>query len=268
MVNVGCYVRVSTRESAENGWSIGGQYGEIRNWVDRNRPDWQVVKRYADEGFSASSLDRPALNKMLEDIYLKKIDVVAIWRYDRLSREMLHFQYLLHYLKKFDVDIISISEPAAIDDPAGEFVINLMGLLAQLEKRVTQQRVKCAMYEMARQGKFHGGPTPFGYDYDVETQRLVINSEEAKVVKEIFRLFLEEKNTSKVREKLAELGLVNRSGKSFSTQYIREYIGRRRYIGWMYYSGLTWHDPNIQIIPNDIFERAGELMQENKWLRG
>lgn len=258
---------MSTRESAENGWSIGGQYGEIRNWIERNRMYWKVERRYSDEGFSASSLERPGLEKLLNDIYLQKIDVVAVWRFDRLSREMLHFQYLLHYFKKFGVEVVSISEPAAVDDPAGEFVVNLMGLLAQLEKRVTQQRVKMAMLQMARDGKFHGGPTPFGYNYDSETQRLVINTEEAQVVKDIFKMFLEEKCTSKLKERCKELGFVNRSGKPFTVQYLREYLGRRRYIGWMYYSGLTWHDPEIQIIPLDVFEKAGELLQENRWQR-
>jgi len=267
MKKVGCYLRVSTRESAENGWSIAGQYDECRNWIDKNRPDWQVVKRYTDAGFSASSLDRPALVKMLDDIDRGRVDCIALWRYDRLSREMLHFQYLLHHFKTAGVEVISISEPAAIDDPTGEFVINLMALIAQLEKRVTQVRVKSSMMQMARQGKFHGGPTPFGYSYDKETQMLVINEAEAGVVKEMFRLYLQKGSIPLVTKELAKRGILTRSQTQFNTGYIRAVLRRRRYVGEMFYAGYGWEDPDIRIISDEQFNKVNETLTANRWQR-
>lgn len=119
MRRVGLYLRVSTQEQVERGWSMEGQYLELRRFCEAHA-DWQVVRVLKDPGYTAANLERPGIRQLLRLAEAGDPDVVVAWRYDRLSRDNLDFPLILSLLRKHDVDVVSATEPSeGRDDPTG-----------------------------------------------------------------------------------------------------------------------------------------------------
>lgn len=128
MKNVGLYVRVSTQEQADSGWSIEGQIAELFRFCDAHA-DWKVRWVLKDPGYTAANLDRPGMGRLLELVQDRRVDVVVVWRYDRLSRDNLDFPLLLHIFQKHAVESVSATEPTpGTDTPYGEFAVGMIGL--------------------------------------------------------------------------------------------------------------------------------------------
>lgn len=213
MKKVGIYVRVSTVEQAEKGWSVEGQYREIRAFC-KNRKGWKVAWVFRDEGYSAADLNRPGIQNLLDRVQEGKVDIVVVWKYDRLSRDNIDFPVLLHILEKHRVRIVSLNEPSLdYSSPYGEFVVGMLGLIATLERRVLQTRVKMGMRERSRKGLWHGGTPPFGYSYDGDTGKLVVKPEESEAVRRAFDLYLSTECLYATRDALnSELAEIQRAG--------------------------------------------------------
>ncbi|MCK4718828.1 MAG: recombinase family protein, partial [Thermoplasmata archaeon] len=128
---VAIYVRVSTVEQAEKGWSLDGQTKECREFCEAQ--GHRVVRLYKDKGFSATTLERPMLQKMLEHASMGMFDRIVLWKYDRLSRNNMDFPALLHFFSKQGIEVCSVREPTPNDgSPYNEFIIGILGLVSSL----------------------------------------------------------------------------------------------------------------------------------------
>jgi site-specific DNA recombinase len=115
------YIRVSTKEQTEKGWSVEGQYKDIMDYCDKQE-ELKISRVYKDEGYSGKDINRPGLETMINHAIIGKFDVLACWRYDRLSRDNMDFQIIRHYLNKSNIKIVSVTEPIPeTDSPLGEF---------------------------------------------------------------------------------------------------------------------------------------------------
>ena len=211
---IGFYLRVSTDEqAAKSEGSLDNQLYRLQSFVDIKNmqfSDWgEVVEVYKDEGFSAKDTRRPAFQKMMSDVKSSKINLILVIELSRLSRNILDFCLLLEELRKVDAKFLSLKEQFDTTTAAGEMMVFNMVNLAQFERKQTSERVSMNFHARALRGLRNGGPVPLGYDKDPkDASRLVVNQEEADIVRTIFRIFLEEGSLSPTVNRLHTEGIM------------------------------------------------------------
>ncbi len=264
MRKVGLYLRVSTQEQAERGWSIEGQYTELRKFCETHA-DWKVVRVVKDPGYTAANLDRPGIQQLMGLVQAGALDVVVVWRYDRLSRDNLDFPLVLSLFRKHSVDVVSATEPSeGTDDPTGEFVVHLIGLLATMERKQIALRVKMGMRTRTRNGLWHGGRACYGYLYDGATGKLVPERSEAAVVKRIFESYHDTGRLHRVKEDLRRDGLADRKGRRWTVPVLRNVLRRRLYTGVLECGGVKVEDPLLALVAGETFERCQALLAKER----
>ena len=181
----GIYVRVSTDDQRDNGYSIDSQLRMLKEYCENN--DYDIVDVYNDAGHSGKDLMRPEMQKLLKDIKSKKIDILLAIKVDRLTRNNYDGFWLLNYCEEHDVKIVLTLEPYDVSTANGEMIFGMNLVFGQRERKEIGARTKRAMEEMALE-KVHPSKAPYGYTRNKETGHLEINPIEALVVKEIFEL--------------------------------------------------------------------------------
>ena len=179
------YVRVSTDDQRDNGYSIDSQLRMIKEYCEKN--NYLIVDVYNDAGHSGKDLMRPEMQRLLKDIKSKKIDKLVAIKVDRLTRNNYDGFWLLNYCEEHDVKIELILEPYDVSTANGEMIFGMNLVFGQRERKEIGARTKRAMEEMAL-SKIHPSKAPYGYIRNKETGHLEIEPIEAQVVKEIFEL--------------------------------------------------------------------------------
>lgn len=224
------YLRVSSDEQAKEGFSLEAQ----KALLERKCKEWNytVSNIYNDEGYSAKNMKRPALQRLIKDAGNKEFDVVVYWRLDRLTRSSKDFHKLVEQLNNSDVGIKSATENIDTTTAIGRFQLELSVSLAQLERETISERVTFVMQEGVRQGKWHGGPVPFGYIWDGENMHIV--QEESDTLRLLRDLYLQGNGFYTIAKNLNALGRTRRGNKwsSQSVWYVLDnpfYAGKLRY---------------------------------------
>lgn len=255
-MKIGIYVRVSTREQALEGYSIEEQTERLENYCKAK--GYNMYSKYIDPGFSGANMNRPALQKLIEDVKENKLDGVLVYKLDRLSRSQKDTLYLIEdvFLKN-NVAFISMSESFDTSTPFGRAVIGILSVFAQLERENIRERTLLGREGRSKNGFFSGnGNPPLGYDYDKETNMLIVNEYEKLQVTKIFELFL---------EGIPVYEICNIVSNSFKTKQGADmlhptsvnrmlvnqtYIGKVKFMG-EYHDGL--HEP---IISKEMFDKV------------
>jgi site-specific DNA recombinase len=186
--SVAVYLRVSTEEQAEQNISIPAQKSRIISYC--HAKGWTVVELYIDDGCSGKDLERPEMKRLIEDTNNNKFNAVVVWKLDRLSRRQRDVMYLIEdVLIPQGIEFVSVTENFDTSTAMGRAMLGIMAVFGQLERETIVERVLMAKKEAAKQGRFGGG-LPFGYDYDKEKKRLVINPIQAEAVKTMYSLYL------------------------------------------------------------------------------
>jgi site-specific DNA recombinase len=180
------YVRVSTDNQVEEGYSLDAQIDRCKAYCVSQ--GWAVVDTYIEEGVSAKDTNRPELQRMLTDVHSGLFDVVLVYRLDRLTRSVKDLYKLLDTLESNGVKFKSATELYDTTTAMGKLFITLVAALAEWELNNLRERVRFGMEQLVREGKWHGGPVPFGYSWDGETMSIV--PEEAKVLRELRRVYM------------------------------------------------------------------------------
>ena len=212
--NCAIYTRVSTDNQAEKEFSsCEAQEQKIKSFI-ASQNDWQAFKVYTDAGFSGATLDRPALQELLADLKKEKIDIVFVYKIDRLTRSPKDFYQLIEFFEQAKIDFISITERFDTSTPAGRLLRNIMLTFSQFERELTSERTKDKMLERAKKGMANGGLTPYGYKR--ENKKLIPHPKEAEEIKSIFESYLETGSLSKTYNITKSNGIKSRQGKNFS----------------------------------------------------
>ena len=186
MKRVFLYIRVSTQEQAQEGYSVGEQKERLVAYCKAH--DWLIVEIYVDPGYSGSNLNRPGIQKLIADI--KRCDIVLVYKLDRLSRYQRDTLYLIEdvFLPN-NADFVSVQESFDTSTPFGKAMIGLLAVFAQLEREQIKERTKMGRVARAKSGLHHGGGyIPIGYNY--ENGKLIINPYEAEQVRKIYEWYL------------------------------------------------------------------------------
>ncbi|MDN4525366.1 recombinase family protein [Fictibacillus fluitans] len=254
------YIRVSTHEQVEEGYSIQAQKTRLQAYAVSQ--GWEIVHFYVDEGISAKDMNRPELMRMLRGVKEKAFDCVLVYRLDRLTRSVMDLHELINLFEKHDVKFKSATEIYDTTTATGRLFITLVAALAQWERENLGERVKFGMEEKAREGKWVNSMSPLGYDR--EGDHLVINTGEAAVVKEIFNQYTTNNlGISKLARMLNDRGIKTKTGNTFSQAPLKYILTNPIYIGTMRYNHRVnkknyFEVENVAppIIEPEVFEKA------------
>jgi site-specific DNA recombinase len=254
------YVRVSTQEQSEKGWSIEGQIEECVHFCE-NR-EIRVVEVFRDEGLSGSKLDRPGLLAVLDYAETKAFDSLVLWRFDRLSRNDVDFLSILRLLDKMGIEVDSVTEPLPSQGPYGQFMMGMLGLMANLERNVLRMRVMMGMKARARAGLYRGCTPPYGYDYDEGTGHLVPSPREADGVRYAFSTYIEVESVGMVIRRMEEAGYPPKHSRKWHRSTMWRILRNRVYIGEYRYKDIVTKNPEIATVSEECFEKVQRVMEK------
>lgn len=226
------YIRVSTEMQVERD-SLINQEEIITNFVKSKNKE---LKIYKDAGVSAKDKDRPAFQEMISDIKRSLIETVVVTKLDRITRSLKDLFTIKEIFEENGVSFISVTQNLDTSTPMGRFSFYILGLVAQLEREMTAERVAEDMKGRAKRGRWNGGPIPFGFGYEPDLKKLVINPEEAELVRTIYQIYLKHKSFRRVVHSLNSMGIKTRQGKAWASTSIRRILQNP-----MYYGALTYN---------------------------
>ncbi|MBF7147057.1 recombinase family protein [Bacillus toyonensis] len=255
MTKAAIYIRVSTQDQVEN-YSIEVQRERIRAFCKAK--NWNVYDEYIDGGYSGSNLERPGIKKLLND--LKNIDVVVVYKLDRLSRSQRDTLELIeeHFLKS-NVDFVSITETLDTSTPFGKAMIGILSVFAQLERETIAERMRMGHIKRAENGlRGNGGDyDPSGYTR--ENGYLIIKTDEAKHIKRVFDLYEQYHSITRVQEILKEEGYP-----IWRFRRYRDILSNILYIGRVTFAGKEYEGQHEPIISSEQFKRVQVLLERHK----
>jgi site-specific DNA recombinase len=203
------YTRKSTTIGLEQEFnSLDAQREACMTYIG-GRADWQLLEdKYDDGGFTGANIDRPAFQRLLTDVEARKIDIVVVYKVDRLSRSLLDFVKVMERLTTAGASFVSVTQNFSTADAMGRLTLNMLMSFAEFEREMIGERTRDKICAARRKGKWTGGPVPFGYD--CREKRLSINDAEAAIVREAYVLFLEHGTAAAVATRLNQLGRLPR----------------------------------------------------------
>jgi site-specific DNA recombinase len=202
---------VYTRKSSEHGLeqdfnSLDAQREAAEAYIkSQSHEGWRLVKApYDDGGISGGTLERPALQALLADIRMRKVDVVLVYKVDRLTRSLADFAKLVELFDANGVSFVAVTQQFNTTTSMGRLTLNVLLSFAQFERELAGERIRDKFAASRRKGMWMGGTIPLGYD--VRDRKLVINEEEAERVRMIFRQYLVAGNVAKLGADLERQG--------------------------------------------------------------
>lgn len=245
------YVRVSTEEQAEKGFSIDVQKERLLAYCKSQ--GWDNAKIYIDDGYTGTNLDRPAMKRMIRHIEDKKIHTVVVYKLDRLSRKQKDVLKLLEdVFEPNNVVFKSATEPFETSTAFGKAMIGVLAVFAQLERDMIVERTTVGRRKKISNGIWSGGRVPFGYRWNKDLQKFEIVPEEAWIVKEIFRRYL----LGHSRLSIAEWAADRTNERTIDHSTIRDMIARPVYKGDLVNSDQVYIGSHEPIIEPEIWEAA------------
>jgi len=271
------YCRKSIEERADETFgSIENQHEAILNFIASHKHEGWVAlsERYDDNGFTGSNINRPSLQKLINDIKEGKVNMVVVYKLDRLSRSLSDFVQILKFFEEHGVAFASITQPIDTSTSTGKLMLHILSSFAEFERQLISERTKDKMSAARKRGQWTGGWAPLGYDIDKVNKKLIINTTEAKLIKEIFDLYLKGNSLLKVaqifngrdiRTKASSLksGKVF-GGKKYGITHIQHTIRNPLYIGKARYMGQIYEGEQEAIIDEETFKKAQEMLRNNR----
>lgn len=261
------YIRVSTDEQAEFGYSLDMQKDQCANFAQKN--GFEVLKSYIDDGYTAKNMRRPQLQEMLSVIKkYRDIYAVIVWRLDRLCRNMDdYYQNFRNVFAKHNVELLSATENNDMNNPYGRYMRNIQINNAELESNLTSIRTIANLREKAKQGYFPGARPPIGYKrIEVEKRKhIVIDKEKAPMVKYILELYSSGLYTyPQLAKIMREQGLVHNK-KPCSKKLIENIVNNNLifYIGKFNFSGVTYNGLHEPLISMETYLKIKKIQEGN-----
>ncbi len=270
------YTRKSTEEGLEQEFnSLDAQRESGEAYIKSQKHlGWECLpEHYDDGGFSGANMERPALQRLLADIEASKIDVVVVYKVDRLSRSLLDFARLIEAFDKRAISFVAVTQQFNTATSLGRLILNVLLSFAQFEREMIAERTRDKMGAARRKGKWLGGTAPLGYDVATSgPRRLVINPAEAEQIRAIFALYLKERSLLRVVETLNGRGWRTkawtskkgrrREGGLWGKWALRKILTSVTYIGQVEFKGEVFHGEHEAIIDPETFAQVGALLGE------
>ena len=270
------YCRKSIEERADETFgSIENQHEAVLNFIASHKHEgWiPLTEKYDDNGFTGSNANRPSLQRLLNDIKEGRINMVIVYKLDRLSRSLVDFVQLLKFFDEHGVAFASVTQPIDTSTSTGKLMLHILSSFAEFERELISERTRDKMCAARKRGKWTGGVAPLGYRVDKENKKLIIDPESAKVVKEIFDLYLKGNSTLKIVQIFNEKGYKTKripckNGKTigevkYSVARIQWMLRHPVYMGKASYNGQIYDGEHEAIIDEETFKRTQALLDQN-----
>jgi site-specific DNA recombinase len=258
------YTRKSSEEGLEQEFnSLDAQREACEAYIASQRSEgWVVVRdQYDDGGISGGTLDRPALQRLLSDIEDGLIDVVVVYKIDRLSRSLMDFSKLVEVFDRNNVTFVSVTQSFNTTTSMGRLTLNILLSFAQFEREVTAERIRDKVKASRMKGIFMGGTPPYGYK--PKDRKLVINEEEARNVRWIFSRFLEIGSATELAREAAQRGIRTPRGNRIDKKFIYRMLNNRAYIGEAVHKGTAYAGEHQALIDKNTWDNVHEILRES-----
>lgn len=258
------YTRKSTEEGLDMEFnSLDAQREACEAYVASQRSEgWVATRdRYDDGGFSGGNLERPGLKQLLTDIEDGLIDVVVVYKIDRLSRSLMDFSKLVEIFDRNGVTFVSVTQSFNTTTSMGRLTLNILLSFAQFEREVIGERIRDKVAASRKRGIWMGGYVPLGYD--VQDRKLVVNESEAAAVRRIFERFIELGSATVLARELRREGFRNKQGTLIDKGYLYRLLNNRVYCGDAVHKGKAYPGEHDAIVDEDLWDRAHAILQES-----
>ncbi|MDW4097353.1 recombinase family protein [Staphylococcus saprophyticus] len=237
---IGAYIRVSTERQVE-GYSVDGQITQIEQFCQFNGYD--LVDIYADRGISGKSMNRPALQRMLQDAKNGKLDCVIVYKINRLARNTSNLLTIVEELHRQNVEFFSLSERMEVKNSTGKLLLNILASFSEFERNTILENIYTGQHQRALEGYYQGN-LPLGYNNIPDNKKeLMINQHEANIVKYIFESYSKGHGYRKIANALNHKGYVTKKGNPFSISAVTYILSNPFYIGKIQFAKYKdWND--------------------------
>jgi len=272
-VRCAIYTRVSTDSGLDQEFnSLDAQYDAASAYIrSQAHAHWTLVRtRYDDGGFSGGSTDRPALQQLLADIRARRVNIVVVYKVDRLTRSLADFAKLVELFDAHDVSFVSVTQQFNTTTSMGRLTLNVLLSFAQFEREVTAERIRDKIAASKRKGLWVGGMVPLGYK--LHEGKLLIVEKEAEQVRTIFRRYLELGSVNRLvidlgernfRTKIRKLSTgATRGGMAFTQGPLFYMLRNRFYIGEVRYKNEIFPGPQPPLLDRELFEAVQSKLTE------
>ena len=264
-VRCAIYTRKSTEEGLEQDFnSLDAQREACDAYIKSQvHEGWVLVdKQYNDGGYSGGTMERPAFKELLKDIENNEIDIVVVYKVDRLTRSLMDFSKIIDVFDKHNASFVSITQQFNTTTSMGRLTLNILLSFAQFEREVTGERIRDKIAASKKKGMWMGGKVPLGYLK--EDKKLVVHNEDAQKVQTLFEKYLELKSVPKLMQYLKENEIKTKTDKYFSKGQLYHLLANKIYIGKITHKDKIYDGEHEAIICDEIFEKVQKLLYENK----
>src|SRR6266481_5109634 len=258
------YTRKSTEEGLDMEFnSLDAQREACEAYIVSQRAEgWRLVEDgYDDGGVSGGTLERPALKRLLADVEAGKIDVILVYKIDRLSRSMLDFLKLVESFERHGVTFVSVTQSFNTQSAMGRMTLNMLVTFAQFEREVIGERIRDKVAASRKKGMWMGGWAPLGYE--IRDRKLIIHKADAERVRSIFKRFVQLKSATLLARELVAAGAKNRYGHLLDKGVLYRLLNNRVYIGDAVHKGVSYPGEQEAIIDRKLWDQAHAILKES-----
>lgn len=269
------YTRKSTEDGLEQDFnSLDAQREACEAYIASQASlGWKLLKtRYDDGGISGGTMERPALKQLLLDIEAGRVDVVVVYKIDRLTRALMDFSRIVDVFDASDVSFVSITQQFNTTTSMGRLTLNVLLSFAQFEREVTAERIRDKIAASKKKGMWMGGPPPLGYD--VVDKALVINNKEAESVRTLFRLYCQCRNVHGLKQQADKLRILTKrrkwkdgsacGQKPFARGNLYALLSNPLYIGKVAHHGETYPGQHEAIVGIELWDAVQGILASNR----
>jgi site-specific DNA recombinase len=272
-VRCAVYTRVSTDQGLEQDFnSLDAQYDASQAYIrSQAHAGWTLLRaKYDDGGFSGGDTDRPALQRLLNDVGAGKVDVIVVYKVDRLTRSLADFAKLVELFDQHNVSFVSVTQQFNTTTSMGRLTLNVLLSFAQFEREVTSERIRDKIAASKRKGLWVGGMAPLGYD--TKDRKITVHEAEAERVRTIFRSYLKFGSLNLLMADLRKRGIVTKvrtltsgetvGGIPFTRGPLAHLLRNRFYIGEVAFKGEVLRGEQTAIMDRELFDAVQAKLDE------
>ena len=277
VVRCAIYTRKSTDTGLDSDFSsIDNQREACEAFIRSQKSEgWMLVdERFDDGGFSGGTIERPALKRLLIQVQAGEIDCVVVYKIDRLSRSLLDFVRLLELFEQQKIAFVAVTQQINTTTSAGRLMLNVLMSFAQFEREIGSERTREKIHAARKKGRYTGGHPPLGYDLDKVNHRLVVNPEEAVMVRELFDLYLTHRSLLDVVKLVNARGWsrkswmtareTRRGGRPFDKVYLDRLLTNPLYIGQITLHSECYPGLHEGIVDEVVYYQVQQQLEANR----
>src|SRR5262245_57093426 len=267
-VRCAIYTRKSTEEGLDMEFnSLDAQREACSAYIASQRAEgWvELADQYDDGGFSGGTLERPALKRLLAEIDLGRVDVVVVYKIDRLSRALMDFAKLVEVFDRHGVTFVSVTQSFNTTTSMGRLTLNVLLSFAQFEREVIGERIRDKVAASRKRGMWMGGVVPMGYR--VQNRKLVVHKGEAAIIRMIFERFLNVGSATVLARQLRAENVRSHRGRIIDKGSLYRILRNRVYNGLAVHKGIAYPGEHAAIISQSLWDKAQSILRESPRVR-